>query len=110
MKYQQGDIIEVDFMLPDYQYKVHPAIIVSNDELNEKENFYYIVLVSSKTHFPEYSYPLTDEMTTNKFSKKSYVKCQVMYYEKERGVIRKLGKVRQPYLDEIVNKIVESIF
>jgi len=33
-----------------------------------------------------------------------------MYYEKERGVIRKLGKVRQPYLDEIVNKIVESIF
>ncbi|MDR0941224.1 MAG: type II toxin-antitoxin system PemK/MazF family toxin [Bacteroidales bacterium] len=110
MKYQQGDIIEVYFMLPDYKYKVHPAIIVSNEELNEKENFYYIVLVSSKIHFPEYSYRLTDEMTTNKFTKESYVKCQVMYYEKERGVIRKLGKVRQPYLDEIIEKIITSIF
>jgi mRNA-degrading endonuclease toxin of MazEF toxin-antitoxin module len=110
MKYEQGDIIEVDFMLPDYQYKVHPAIIVSNNELNEKEDFYYIVLVSSKTHFPEYSYPLTDVMTTNKFTKQSYVKCQVMYYEKERGVMKRLGKMRQPYFDQMVEKIIDSIF
>jgi len=110
MQYKQGDIIEVNFLLPDYKFKVHPAIIVSNDELNEKEDFYYIVLVSSKTHFPEYSYSLTDEMTTNKFAKKSYVKCQVMYYEKERGVIRRLGKVKKPYFDEIVDKIIKSIF
>ena len=110
MKYQQGDIIEVNFMLPNFVFKPHPAIIVSNNELNEKEDFYYIVLVSSSTRFPEYSYPLTDEMTTNKFAKKSYVKCQVMYYEKERGVMRKLGKVQKPYFDEIIDKIITSIF
>jgi|GEM_PF-4104940 len=46
------------------------AVIVSNDELNEKENFFYLVLISSKNYFPEYSYLLTNEMIDFSLSKK----------------------------------------
>ena len=35
--YQQGDIVEVNFLFPDGTTKPHPAIIVSNDTLQEDE-------------------------------------------------------------------------
>ena len=110
MKYKQGDIVEINFMLPDFQFKPHLAVIVSNDELNEKEDFFYLVLISSKTLFPEYSYLLLDDMVTCKLTKQSYVKCQVLTYEKERGVLHKAGKMKEPYFSEMVDKIIESIF
>ena len=35
--YKQRDIVEVDFLFAEGQTKVHPAIIVSNDELQADE-------------------------------------------------------------------------
>jgi len=110
MKYHQADIVEINFMLPDFQFKPHLAVIVSNDELNEKEDFFYLVLISSKPYFPEYSYELSDEMIDFKLSKKSFVKCQIITSDKERGVQKKIGRMKEPYFSEMVDKIIESIF
>ena len=68
MKYHQRDIVEVSFLFPDGTFKPHPAIIVSNDELQE--------------------------VTGNI----------------ERDVQRRLGCIKQKYFDEIVDKIIVSIF
>ena len=35
MKYEQQDIVEINFLFPDGTFKVHPALIVSNNELQE---------------------------------------------------------------------------
>ena len=110
MKYQQADVVEINFMLPDYRFKPHLAVIVSNDELNEKEDFFYLVLISSKPYFPEYSYLLSDEMIDFKLSKESYVKCQIITSDKEKGIIRKVGKMREPFFSQMVDKIIYSIF
>ena len=37
MKYHQRNIVEVSSLFPDGTFKPHPAIIVSNDELQEDE-------------------------------------------------------------------------
>ena len=44
--------------------KPHPAIIVSNDELQEDEDgMFYLVLITSNDWLnPQYSYQLTDDM------------------------------------------------
>ena len=114
MKYEQADIVEINFMLPNFQFKPHFAVIVSNDELNEKEDFFYAVLISSKIYFPGYSYLLTNEMIKSsvhfKLSKESYVKCQIITSDKEQGVIRKVGKMEEPYFSQMVDKIIASIF
>lgn len=50
MTYHQKDVVEVNFLFPDGQTKVHPAIIVSNDDLQEDEDgLVYLVLISSNT-------------------------------------------------------------
>lgn len=110
MKYEQRDIVEVSFMFPDGTFKPHPALIVSNNELQEEEGFIYLCMISSKAYNPQYNYTLTDEMLTIPMTKQSYVKCQLLVGNIERDVIRKISRMKQPYFDEVVEKIKETIF
>lgn len=113
MKYHQRDIVEVSFLFPDDTFKPHPAIIVSNDQLQEDEDgMFYLVLITSNDRInPQYSYTLTDEMVVGfTFSKPSLVKCQILSGNIERDVQRRLGCIKQKYFDEIVDKIVDTIF
>lgn len=110
MKYQQRDIVEVNFLFPDGTFKPHPALIVSNDELQEEEGFIYLCMISSKDYNPQYSYTLRDEMLTSPMAKQSYVKCQLLVGNIERDVIRKISRMKQPYFDEVVQKVIKTIF
>lgn len=113
MKYHQKDIVEVNFLFPDGTFKPHPAIIVSNDELQEDEDgMFYLVLITSNDWLnPQYSYPLSDDMVDGFiFSKPSIVKCQILTGNIERDVNRRLGSIKQKFFDEIVDKIINSIF
>ena len=52
MKYHQKDIVEVNFLFPDGTFKPHPAIIISNDVLQEDEDgLLYLVLITSNETF-----------------------------------------------------------
>ena len=113
MKYSQRDIVEVNFLFPDGTLKVHPAIIISNDGLQEDEfGLVYLVLLTSNLDLnPQYSYPLSNEMlVSHSFSKPSVVKCQIIAGYTDRDIIRRLGAVKQEYFDEIVDKVIESVF
>lgn len=110
MKYEQRDIVEINFVFPDGTSKPHPALIVSNNELQEVEGFIYLCMISSKAYNPEYNYVLSDEMLTVPMAKQSYVKCQLLIGDIGRDVIRKISRLKQPYFDEVVEKIKETIF
>lgn len=110
MKYHQKDVVEINFLFPNGELKPHPAIIISNDELQEIEGFVYLVLISSKNYNEEYSYPLADEMLSLSMIKKSYVKCHLITANPETTIIRKLGTIKEKYFEEIKTKIIKSIF
>lgn len=80
MKYEQRDIVEINFVLPEGVSKVHPALIIS------------------------------DKMLTVPMQKQSYVKCQILVSDVDRDVIRKISRMKQPYFNEVIEKIKETIF
>ena len=45
MKFQQRDIVEVSFELPDGTLKIHPALVISNDEIFDVEDIFYAVMI-----------------------------------------------------------------
>lgn len=108
--YRQKDLIEVNFLFPDGTFKPHMAIVISNDEMNDIDDFFYIVLISSKNYNKKHTYELNDKMTTKALSKKSFVVCHLISGYTQRDVIRKICNVREPYFTEITNKIIETIF
>lgn len=97
-------------MFPDGTTKPHPALIVSNDELQANEGFIYLCMISSKAYNPEYNYEIKDEMLTAPMAKQSYVKCQLLVGNIERDVIRKISRMKQPYFDEVVEQVINTIF
>ena len=112
MKYHQRDIVEVNFLFPDGVFKPHPAIIVSNDQLQEDEmGVMYLVLITSNDKINmQYSYPVTDDRSVgHSFSKPSIVKCQIIAGYVERDISQRLGSIKEEFFNEIVDKIIESI-
>ena len=73
--------------------------------------FYLVLITSNDWLNPQYSYLLTDDMIVgHTFSKPSLVKCQIITGYIERDVTRRLGSIKEKYFNEIVDKIVDSIF
>lgn len=112
MKYHQRDVVELEFPVPGGGYKVHPAIIVSNDDLQIDEGFVYLVMISSQdfAYSRQYSYRLTDDMLSFCLEKPCFVKCQLVAADIESGILRKLGTIKETYFNQIVDKIIKSIF
>ena len=73
--------------------------------------FYLVLITSNGWLNPQYSYPLSDEMIVgHTFAKPSLVKCQIIAGYVERDVVRRLGSIKEKYFNEIVDKIIVSIF
>ena len=111
MRIKQRDIVHVEFLFPDGKVKNHYAIVVSNNELIEEEGIIYLVLITSKDYHSEYYFELSNDMLLN-FSllKKSYVKCHILMATMEQIVSIPAGQIRKTAFDEIVKKIIKSIF
>ena len=110
MRVSQRDIVEVNFLFPDGKMKPHMAIVVSNDELNENEGFFYLAMISSKNYNPQYTFELSNDMLSKPLRLKSYVICQLISGYTERDVIKVCNKVNISVFLDIVEKIKKSIF
>jgi mRNA-degrading endonuclease toxin of MazEF toxin-antitoxin module len=110
MKVFQRDIVEINYLFPDGKSKPHMAIVVSNDELQSDEGFFYVVMISSKNYNPQYTFALRNEMLTKPLQKQSYVICQLLGGYTERDVLKKCGQIREQAFLDIVEKIKDVIF
>jgi hypothetical protein len=86
------------------------AILISNNQLQEDEDFFYLVMISSKNYNPQYTYELHNDMLSFALTKKSFVVCQLLSGYTERDVVRELGQIRNPFFEEVVERIKQSIF
>ncbi len=109
MKIEQQDIIITNFY-DGRHWKERPALVVSNNELQEIEDIVYLVMISTKDYNEQYCYKLTDDMYSGTLDKQSFVKCHLIEFDATAQIGRKIGKMKQPYFDEIVEKVKTSIF
>jgi len=86
------------------------AVVVSNNELNETEDFFYLAMISSKNYNPQYTFELKDEMLSKPLRLKSFVICQLISGYTERDVIKKCNRVNETVFIDIVEKIKKAIF
>ena len=110
-KVQQREIVEVPFTFPDGETLVHPALVVSCDELqNIEDGMFYAVLISSKNHNPELTIPIQNEWLSKPLSKKSFFVTHLVDRFHTVDVINKYNCfLRQPYFDEVVDKIISNV-
>lgn len=110
MKIRQRDIVEVCFELPNGQLKVHPALVISGEEILNEEDMFYTALISSSTANLEYAFELTKDTITKPMYKRSFVKCHLIQTYQPGEVLKIMGSVRIEAFKIIKDKIIEAIF
>ena len=110
MKVQKRDIVELNYELPNGKFKVHPALIISNENVLETEDIFYAVMISSNPINDDFTFELDNAMLTKPLLKKSYVKCQILQSYTTEEVISKISSVKQVYFDKILKRIFETVF
>ena len=61
MAISQGEIIELNYELPNGNFKTHPAIVISKSEVFEIEEIFYALMISSKPLPDEFSFELHND-------------------------------------------------
>ena len=110
MKVQQRDIVELNYELPNGKFKLHPALIISNENVLSTEDIFYAVMISSNPINDDFSFELDNAMLTKPLAKKSFVKCQLLQSYSIDEVISKISSVKQLYFDKIQKRIFDTVF
>ena len=105
----QREIVEVPFVLPDGKVLPHPALVISCDDLQIMEpGLFYAVLVSSKNIIPELT--IQSEWLSSPMPKASYFVTHIVNLFNVADVVSRHNCfLRQPYFDQVVDKIIANI-
>ncbi len=111
-KVSQREIVEVFYRTPEGEYKEHPALVLSNEHLLEKEDgMFYAVLISTKNYHPEYTIKIENDWLNRPMAKESYFVTHVVTFFKLSDVIQSRNTfVKSKYFDKVLAKIIDSIF
>lgn len=104
---EQGDIILVKFPFSNQtQYKIRPALIVSNNKLNKKADIWACPITSKKI---SEDIAIKDSLIEGKLDKESYAKTSVITTLEKDLILKKIGKTNKKKTRQIIEKILENI-
>jgi len=111
-KVRPGEIVEVPFLLPNGEFKAHPALVVSPCRLQDDEDgLFYAVLISTKNHNPQYTIELKNEWLNKPMLKQSFFVTHIMSFFKLKDVYSSHNAfVKSEYFDKVLEKTFFSIF
>lgn len=105
---EQGDIVLVNFPLPT-GFKLHPAVIVSNEEVYETEECYIGAMITSSKIHDNFSFELTNDMLTKPLDKPCQVRCQLIALFNENEIDKKISKLKKEHLSKLVRQISDNV-
>lgn len=109
----QREIVEVSFRFLDGVERIHPALVISVDDLQTTEKgMFYAVLISSKNIHPEYTIEINpDDILGVNMDKKSYfVTHFIAYFTLNDIVSRRNQFLKKDKFNNVVNTIIDNIF
>jgi hypothetical protein len=109
----QREIVELSFRFLDGVERVHPALVVSVDELQQnEEGMFYAVLISSKNIHPEYTIEIfPDDIIGGDMDKKSYFVTHIIAYFTLNDIISRRNQfIKKDKFNNVVNTIIDNIF
>jgi mRNA-degrading endonuclease toxin of MazEF toxin-antitoxin module len=109
VKYRQRDIVTVNFPLAGGA-KEHPALIISNADVFEEEEFYIALMLSSRQQPDRLAFTLTPAMCNFTATKTSFVKLQLIERFSEWEIFNRWGSIKQDVFEKIIRAMNEAVF
>ncbi len=108
---EQGTLLLVPFPFSNQTgKKVRPVIVISNNEFNKNSEDILVVGVTSNMSKDKYTIDLTNkDLEEGKLLIPCYIKVENILRIDKELIIKKIGKIKQSILNNVVSKISEII-
>lgn len=107
--YSQGDIIVVKFPFTDgSEFKKRPALVVSNNIVNQKEE-YLIAQITSKVNNDGLSIAINDKDCLHPLPLKSYIRPHKIFTVHQGLILSKITSVKPDFINIVAKKIYSLI-
>lgn len=106
----QRDIVEVVF---DQDLGGnHPAIVLSNKLVQEVEGYFICVMVTSRYHDDEFSFPITDDMVTHPMQRYCEARCHLINFVPIDAIVVNThrSQLKIESFKKLIRKINDSTF
>ena len=110
MKYTQSDIVIVNFPVGNGIYKQHHAIILSNRNVFDVEEYYLCVMLSTKAFNEEFAFEITPEMVTYETTTTSFAKCQLIATFYTEDILSRVGSLKHLYFRNLLKHLNKTVF
>jgi hypothetical protein len=107
--YKQGDIVYVNYPLPNNSLKPHYAIVVSSDEVFTNESGYLTVMITSQ-HINDCFTLLLPRGATTEDKIKGQARCHLINFFGQAEIQVKVGELKKKYLIALLKKIKQEVF
>lgn len=106
---RQRDIVEVRLSA---DFDPHPAIVLSNNLVQEIEGAFVCVMVTGTIHDDEFSFLITDEMTMKPMGKPCEARCHLINFVPSDAIIfnNHNNQMKIDPFKELIKKINSSTF
>tara|TARA_R110000868_G_scaffold304437_15_gene565209 strand:+ start:7462 stop:7818 length:357 start_codon:yes stop_codon:yes gene_type:complete len=112
MPYSKRQIVEVPFVL-NGKIELHPAIILSVQDVFELDEFYICVMISDTDNYNDkFSYKLEEDATTKGLTKGSCVRTHLITPVRESEIVSgtKRNFIKEENFGYLVDHIAEVVF
>lgn len=97
--------------MPDGSIKIHPALVISKEDLQlDEDGLLYALLISSKNYIPEYTVEIKSDWLSRPMDKQSYFVTHILgMYNVDDVVQRKNCFLRQEAFNMVIDKMIDVI-
>jgi len=108
---EKWDIVLVKFPFTDLKnYKLRPALVISNSKFNDLENIMLIWIFWNKW-IEKYSYKLYNDFLENwKMNKQSYLRLQNIFTLHKSLIYKKVAELKYNNFKEVDKKLCDFIY
>jgi len=104
---EQGDLILVRFPFSNMvDYKIRPALVVSNNRINRKFDLWACPITSKEG---SECIAIKNSLQEGKLDKESYVKTSVITNIEKDLVMKKIGKINGEKTGQIIGQLINNL-
>ena len=90
-------------------YKIRPAVIISNSRFNKAHNFSWVCPITSKTSLKEFELELPESEFKGTLKTKSFVRIDTIVSMEKNLFLRKIGSISPDFFEKMKKELVKNL-
>ncbi len=90
-------------------YKIRPALIISNERFNRAHTFYWTCPLTTKTSLEEFELEMAEKDFSGELRAKSFVRIDTIASMEKELFLKEIGEVTPEFFEKIKKEIAKNL-